>query len=38
MEKTTNYGRLFILEGSIPTIGMNKKEANEYDRWRMEGS
>jgi hypothetical protein len=28
----SNVGRLFISEGSIPTIGRNSKEAGGYER------
>ena len=31
-------GRLFILEGSIPTIRWNRREANGHEGWRMGGS
>ena len=32
------YGRLFISEGSIPTIGWTKKEADDHEGQRMGGS
>ena len=38
MTKTTSYGRLFILEGYIPTIGWNNKEFDGYEGQRMGGS
>jgi len=31
-------GRLFISKGSIPTIGRNSKEANDYEGRKMGGS
>jgi hypothetical protein len=31
-------GRLFILEGSIPAIRWNRKEANDHEGGRMGGS
>ena len=31
-------GRLFISEGSIPTIGWNRKEYDNHEGWRMGGS
>ena len=31
-------GRLFILEGSIPTIGWNNKEVDDHEGRRMGGS
>jgi hypothetical protein len=31
-------GRLFILEGFIPTIGWNRKEADDHEKQRMRGS
>jgi hypothetical protein len=35
MAKTTSYGRLFILEGYIPTIRRNKKEVDDHGGRRM---
>ena len=32
------YGRLFISEGSIPTIGWNNKEVDHHEGWIIGGS
>ena len=31
-------GRLFILEGLVPTIGWKNKTTGDYEGWRMGGS